>query len=148
MGASTDRVIDYDRGVIINNHANTGMDVFMYVDDPGKFLTAHGNVVPDDLAKEAGYNVDKLAKDRLRIDRRKQANAAIEKELADENEVEDVLVEERAGFKLVAYGLGRHKLIDPDGNVLNAHPLTSETGARLLTAMAGEKSTGEKPKVK
>lgn len=133
-----DKVIDYDRGVLINVHAGTGMDVFMYVDDPGKFLTAHGTVVPDKVAGEAGYDVEKLAKERLRLERKRVASDLIDRELSDDKNLEEKELKEKNGFRLVSLGLGRHNVKDPDNNVLNAHPLPKESAVKLFAAMSGD----------
>lgn len=132
--------IDYDRGVIINTHKDTGMDVFMYVDQPGHFLTAHGGVVPDIVAGQAGYDVEKLAKERLRQERKGAAMAAIDKELNDEKNIIEETVEERNGFKLISIGLGRHHVVDPDGNRLTQIPQPLDLANKLLDAMAGPKA--------
>lgn len=131
-------VIDYDRGVIINVHQASGIDVFMYVDDPGKFLTAHGTPVTDILAKEAGYDVEKLAKDRVKKSRKEQALQMIDAELADDKDVKEDIVEEKNGWKIITTGLGRHHLIDPDGNRLTSVPQPLEAAQKLLNGMAGE----------
>lgn len=133
-----ERVIDYDRGVIINVHKTTGMDVFMYVDSPGRFADAHGNVVPDSIAGESGFDIEKLGKERLRLERKKQANALIDKELADEADTAEKTLSERNGFKLVTIGLGRHNVRDPEGNILNTQPMAKESAQRLWAAMAGD----------
>lgn len=135
--------IDYDRGVIINTHPGTGMDIYMYVDSPGFFLTAHAKPVPDELAKQAGYDVEKLAKERLRKSRREQALTAIDKELADSRDVEETVVKAIGAWKLVHIGLGRHFVIDPEGNRINPTPLTEEIGTRLLSTMSGEEKKEE-----
>lgn len=134
-----DRKIDYDEGVLINVHPGTGMDVFMYVNDPGKYLTAHLTTVPDQIAREAGYNVEALAKERLRRERKAQASAIIDKELSNDETTLEECVNVLNGFKLVSIGMGRHNVKDPDGNILNAHPLTKESAERLLNSMAGVK---------
>jgi hypothetical protein len=131
-------IIDYDRGVIINVHKTSGMDVFMYVDDPGKFITAHGNIVPDEIAKEAGYDVEKLAKDRTKKERKEQAMQMIDAELADDKDVKEEVVTERNGYKIITTGLGRHHLIDPDGNRLTSVPQPLEAAEKLLNGMAGK----------
>lgn len=133
-----ERVIDYDRGVIIRSHAISGMDVYMYVDEPGRYLTAHGTEVPEQIAKEAGYDVEKLAKDRVRKERKIQATEAIDRELSDEQNVVEDVVAERNGFKLVSIGLGRHHLKDPEGNQLTGQSLPYESGMKLLDSMAGK----------
>lgn len=138
--------IDYDRGVIINVHQATGMDVFMYVDDPGVFLTAHGKVVPDEIASEAGYDTTKLAKERDKKSRKAQAMQMIDDELADDKDVKEEVVEERNGFKIVATGLGRHYLIDPDGNRLTSISQPLEAAKKLLNGMAGPAISDKKAK--
>lgn len=140
----SDRKIDYDRGALIMTHPGSGMDVFMYVDSPGKYLNAHLNSVPDNIAKEAGYNVEQLAKERVRLDRKAQAGAIIDKELANDEDLEEVTVDNRNGFSLVSIGLGRHNVKDPDGNILNAHSLPKESAQKLFEAMAGEEVKADK----
>lgn len=136
----TERKIDYDRGVIIQTEPGTGMDVFMYIDSPGKFINAHGSAVPDKIAAAAGYDVEKLGKERLRRERKAAANAIIDKELNDDNELDEKDVKEFEGWKVVSIGLGRHNVKDPDGNVLNAMHLPLEGAMRLFEAMSGYES--------
>lgn len=136
--------LDYDRGLIINVHQTSGMDIYMYVDDPGVFLTAHGKPVSDELAKEAGYDVVKLAKDKNKKQRKAEANAMIDAELADDKDIKEEVVEERNGYKIVTTGLGRHHLIDPDGNRLTSVPQPLESAQKLLKGMAGPASPAKK----
>lgn len=138
--------IDYDRGVIINTHKTYGMDVFMYVDDPGKFLNAHGRPVSDEIAGEAGYDVEKLAKDRTKKERKEQAMAMIDAELADDKDVKEEIVEERNGYKIITTGLGRHHVVDPDGNRLTSFPLMLEAAQKLMNGMAGPVVSEKKAK--
>lgn len=133
----TDRLIDYDRGAIINQHTQTGMEVFMYIDEPGVYLDAHLNQVPDLIAAQAGYDVEKLAKERVKKDRKAQAMKMIDEELADDKDNNQTCVDASHGFKLVSTGLGRHHVLDPEGNRLNNHPLTEEQGRKLMIAMGG-----------
>ncbi len=129
--------IDYDRGVIINTHRPSGMDVFMYVDDPGHFLNAHSAQVSDDIAREAGYDVEQLAKERLKKERKAQAMQMIDAELADDKDVTEETIVEKDGYKVVSTGLGRNHVIDPDGNRLTSFPLALEAAKKLLDGMTG-----------
>lgn len=129
--------VDYDRGVIIINHAQTGMDIFMYVDDPGKFLNAHSAPVSDQLAKEAGFDVDKLSKERVKKERKTQAMAMIDAELSSENDVREEVVAEKSGYKIIATGAGRHHVVDPDQNRLSSFPLSLEDATKLMNGMVG-----------
>lgn len=127
----TVRKIDYDRGVIINNHQASGMDVFMYVDTPGVYLNAHGTEVKESLAQEAGFPVERYARERLRRERMTKAMQAIDAELASIGTVREVIAENK-GFKAVHIGLGRHRVEDPDGGMLTDQDLTKEQAELLL----------------
>lgn len=124
--------IDYDRGVIFQDHPATGMKVYMYVDEPGVYLNAHGNVLPEVIAREAHFDVEKFSKEKAKRERMKAAAEAIEQEFSN-SPVEHQILSDVSGFKIVDIGLGRHNVIDPDGNKLNAVPLTKDV-AELLVA--------------
>lgn len=130
--------VDYDRGVLIKTHQQTGMDVFMYADDPGKYFSAHSKPVGETLAKEAGYDVEKLAKDRVKKERQAQAMAMIDDEMADDKDIKEDIVSERNGYRIITTGLGRHHVIDPDNNRLTAVPVSLEIAKKLFDGMAGE----------
>lgn len=137
--------IDYDRGVIINTHKTTGMDVFMYVDDPGKFLNAHSKAVSDELAAEAGFDVEKLGRDRVKKERKEQAVALIDAELADDKDVKEEVVAESNGYKIITTGLGRHHVVDPDGNRLTNFPVMLDVATKLMNSMVSVEPKGSKP---
>lgn len=124
--------IDFDRGVIFSQHPSMAVWVYMYVDSPGHYLNAFGNPVPEQLAKEAGFDVEKHAKERKRRERMQEAKDAIDAELAEINEENAVVVKEKGGFKVVDIGLGRHNVLDPDGNRLNPVPLSLDLAEKLV----------------
>lgn len=137
--------IDYDRGVYIQVHNSTGVDVFMYVDEPGIYRNAYGTEVSADLAKEAGYDVERLGKERARFERRAAALDAIDKELEHEDaRAMKEVVAEKGGFKIIAIGLGRHQLEDPDGQTLTAAPIPLEQAQVLLNRLVPDPK--EEPK--
>jgi hypothetical protein len=132
--------INLDRGVLIRSVQDTGMDVYMYRDDPGVYLTAIGNEVPEKIAEQAGFNVDRFR--RLRNRKLGMARAA---ELLDEetaladNESQRTAVYDKDGFKVILYGLGRHIVEDPDGNNLTpGAALSLEAATRLADALASK----------
>lgn len=130
--------VDYDRGVLIKTHVSTGMDVFMYVDESGKYLSAHSRPVSDAIAKEAGYDIEKLAKDRLKMERKAHAMSLIDDELSDDKDVKEESVHERNGYRVITTGLGRFHVLDPDNNRLTAAPVSKEIAMKLFNGMAGE----------
>lgn len=128
------RAIDYDRGVIINVHKQTGMDVFMYLDTPGVYLNAHGGEVSEKLASEAGYDTVRWGKQRLIRERTADAHARIKEEL-EEAASQRRVVAERNGFQILDLGLGRHQVLH-DGEVLTKEVLPLDLAEELLEQLA------------
>src|ERR1700675_3607413 len=95
--------IDLDRGAMTCSHPSLGIAIYMYLDDPGVYLTEHGNVLENGelLAEEAGFEVAKFSKQRkikLAMD---SANDKIMKEF---NESTTKVLVERNGFQIVDIG--------------------------------------------
>lgn len=133
--------INYDLGVIKRKHSASGIDVYMYVNEPGVFRTAYGTEVSADLAKAAGFDVEVLAKERLKRSRMAAAMAAIEAELADPADPVQKVLAERGGYKVVAIGLGRTNVLDPDGHKLNSVYLPEAEAVKLIEHLAPEAET-------
>ena len=123
--------IDLNRGVTIRRQPTTGVQVFMYKDTPGVFLNAHGTEVDPDMARSAGFDTETLLKDKLKRERMAVAMSTIEAEFSSGPAMRET-VREADGFKLIAVGLGRHKVLDPDGEELHSQPLTLEEANLLL----------------
>lgn len=140
---SVERVIDYDRGVIINTDNVTGIDVYMYVDAPGVYLNAHGIQVPEVIARSAGFNVEGNAKEKLKLDRIAAAKSVIENDLKDATDETGECIKLDGGYSLIGIGLGRYLLKDPDGNTLTETPLSKEhaTSVAKLLAQGNSKKT-------
>ncbi len=122
--------INQDRGVMFKPHP-TGVDVYMYLDEPGVYRNAFEGLVSEQMAQEAGFDTVNLGKEKLKNERLAEAQALIEKELeiaAAEREV----VKENGGFKVYRVGLGGHIVEDPEGNVLTATPIPEEQAFVLL----------------
>ena len=137
--------IDYNRGVIKRIHP-TGIEVYMYRDTPGHYLNAFGSEVGAELAKAAGFDTERYGKARLRGERMGEAMKIIEAELAS-GPAEPTVVEERAGFQIVDIGLGRFRLVDPDGGVLTTTPVPREMADLLLDQLAPPPSPQAEPAV-
>lgn len=140
------RKIDYNRGVIFQSHPATGMMVYMYLDTPGVYLNAYEVSVDAQIAQEAGFDTNKLGKEKLRRERVAKATAAIAKELEREEDEKSEPVLERDGFKVMDVGMERFIVVDPDGNKLNAVYLSRPVAENLLNALAPVKEKSKKDK--
>lgn len=137
------RVIDYDRGVIINHNEGLGMDVFMYVDKPGEYLSAHGHSLPESVAEQSGFDVKALKKDRERLEKRRIAMDAIDKEFAEEQDElagEEDVVKEEGGFKIVNIGKGRYFIKDAEGNRVHDAALDKVKAENVLSSLLNVKT--------
>lgn len=136
--------IDYDRGVMKMDDAATGVSVYMYLDDPGRYLNAHGTEVGVDLARRAGFDVDKQVKERQLKKRLAEAYAKIHSEM-QMGEASRIVVREKGGFAIRDIGLGRHELVSPDGDVLTdpEKPLPLEQANALLDQLVPDEKVEE-----
>lgn len=132
------RAIDYDRGVIIKIVAQLGMDVFMYVDDPGVFYSATGNRVSEELASQAGYDVKALGQKRDMKLRMQKASDAIREEYRAMEALggQKTVVKELNGFKVVDLGGGRYVIETPEGDQLTAI-VEKDIALKVLPQIAG-----------
>lgn len=134
-----ERQINYDRGVRKRTHPS-GVEVYMYKDQPGVYLNAFGKEVAEGLAKEAGFDTAKLGKARLRREKMAEAAEIIEKELA-ESDTKVETVEERGGYRLVSIGLGRFHIDTDDGDRLTETPLPRDAADKLFLHFAPKGSS-------
>jgi len=124
--------INLDRGVHSRTDPGTGMEVYMYVDDPGVYLSAHGTEVDVELARRAGFPIDEQMKKRHIKLALKNAQDKVLAELAEADKSEKVVVKEKAGFKVVDIGYDRYRVHDPDGDLLTPSPLSLRESVILL----------------
>lgn len=131
------RVIDYDRGVTIRKDEKTGVEVFMYKDTPGVFLSIQGTEVSAELARMAGYSVDKLLKQREMRRLLSVAEAEIRARLETAEESAKIVLE-KGGFTVLDIGLGRHRVLGPDGDPITNEVLPLEQATLLLDQLVPE----------
>lgn len=106
------RKIDYDRGVEFRR-TPSGITVYMYLDSPGVFLNAHGGEVSKELAREAGFDIVRLIRERERRTALDAALAEVNKQFSYVGP--ETVVKERDGYTLINLGNGRFVVRYPDG---------------------------------
>lgn len=137
------QAIDVNRGVMMMRHRASGMQVFMYMDEPGYFYDAHGNKVNDKMAKEAGFDTYELAKKRMLKEKMAEAYDRIAAELETSIAGEKKVLKERGGYRLVEETLGRASIEDADGNMLTDHPKALAEAKIIFDTLAGEEDDSQ-----
>lgn len=133
--------INLDRGVHMASHPSLGMDIYMYVDDPGLYYDAHGHQVPKEWAEQAGFPVDEQTK----AQEIKVALKAAEKEVLEKmGAVKQEYVAERGGFKVKDLGMGKYHVVGPDGSVLTKAPVSKEHALMALDKLAPKEGSAKK----
>lgn len=135
--------IDYDRGVLKRHEPKSGVEVYMYIDSPGVYLSAHGTEVNPALAQAAGFDTETLGRKRVMNERMEAAMDSIRREMAV-GEVKKEVVREDKGFKIINIGMGRHYVEAPDGDRLTANPIPIEQ-AEVLFDQLVPKETKDVP---
>ncbi len=125
--------IDLNRGVRIMRSKKTGIQVFMYKDEPGVFRSATGGLVGDDLAFQAGYDIVGLTKERERRTRIREATEQIDLEYRSQ---EREMIREASGMGLEKVGKGkdaRYNVIDMETTQpLNSVPLSLAMANKIM----------------
>ncbi len=125
--------IDENRGVIVR-FGPGDVEVVMYKDEPGIYLTNTGALVSEKIAAAAGFPVKALGQTREIQLRKTAALAAIEDEFQSSTEEETIA--EGGGFSVVSLGLGRHEVRDPNGETLTETPMSRKEAEMLLSKLA------------
>lgn len=136
------RIIDFDRGVQIQrqNLDNGGMYIYMYIDTPGVYLNAHGKEVPEALAREVGFDVDKHRKARIKREKMSEYMNQVEAELEMLSEAgEEVVLHELGGYKVVQINEDSANVFTTEGDKLNSVALPISKAVALLEKLTGGK---------
>lgn len=130
-----DIAIDLNRGVRMSKDPITQLEVYMYFDDPGVYLTPQGKNVPAEVAERAGYDVSALKKQHDKKSRMADFQSMLDSEYGDA--AERKVLEERDGYKLVEVGtLGNVMVLDDEDKPLVLTPLPLDIGTELFDKMA------------
>lgn len=124
--------IDLNRGVMCCREKHTGTYCYMYLDQPGVYLTEQGTELSEDFAAQCGFEVEKYAKDRKKAEKLAAAMAAIDAEVADKA---SVVLEEAAGYQLIGLPLDRAEIIDSDGKKVTTTALSTAAARVMMKAL-------------
>lgn len=146
------KVIDVDRGVSMRqvvkfdkanpskfmpDPAYGGMYVYMYKDDPGKYYDVHHRLLPEGIAKMAGFDVDTHAKAR----KFKEADEAFKEEMRKQlgmDSPSEVILAQSGNWKVVELPMQRAKIVDIEtGEAVTPVPMPQSDALALLKNLAG-----------
>lgn len=129
--------IDLDRGVHMRSHPTLGMDIYMYVDTPGVYFSAHGEEVDSKLAEQAGFPVDNQLKLRARNDAMKVALAEIDAKFGQNRQE---VAYTRDGYRVMDLGDGAFNVVASDGELLNTKgPISRAQADTIMKHVAPQK---------
>jgi hypothetical protein len=124
--------IDLDRGVHSRTDPVTGAEVYMYVNEPGVYRSAHGSEVDVALAERSGFPIEEHLKKRRVQLALQSAHDKVLLELSEADRSEKVVLMEKEGFKIVDIGYDRYQVYSPDDDLLNPQPLNKRAAVILL----------------
>ena len=126
-------MIDLNRGVTYRTHSNSGIQVYMYKDAPGVYHDANGEELDEKFAKQAGFPVEMLGKERER-------KAKIAEKIAEIDAAYGVdagkVGHEKGGFKVVSLGNEQFQVVSPEGNVMTDVAITQKQAEKIVDAAA------------
>lgn len=118
---------DRDKGMTIRFHPS-GARVGMYKDTPGVYYDGKGERVNKDMAREAGFDVERLARERRKqkkIQKAKERIEAEEEQALRQAEEEAEREADDEDYEVYHAGGGKYAVRDAEGNRL-CDPTTKE----------------------
>lgn len=106
--------LDLDRGVMIRIHPS-GIKIGMYIDEPGDYYTEAGEPIDRELAKAAGFDIEKDAKQKLINRQVTDYKLKLEAEMASEEEALAVALSKTGEYDVRHVGGGQYALFGEDG---------------------------------
>jgi hypothetical protein len=106
--------LDLNRGVIHRFHPN-GMRISMYLDDPGTYLDDRGKAMAEELAKAAGFNLDKHRRDKLKQLKLAEYKKTLDAEYASQEEALAQELSRNGGHDVRSVGGDQFALFSKDG---------------------------------
>lgn len=142
-----DGPLDMSRPLMYCTHQASGARIFMYIDAPGEYLDQHARPVPEAMAKEAGFQVDRYRKQRIFNKERAKFEDALKAQLQVSDQVE--VYKEEGDLKILHYPETGVAYIEREGVRLNDTPIPLSTAVILFDQFAKmhEDERAEEPKV-
>lgn len=138
--------LDVNRGVVIRFHP-MGIKVAMYRDEPGVFIDVNGNELSRDVARAAGYDVDRLLRERAKAERLAEFHAELEDEFQKrEREIDEGIKREfddGAALEMRKLGVGYAIFNSRTGKKLTSVSMSYKDASSLIESMGGESTEKE-----
>lgn len=133
--------INHSRGCIIRQHP-TGLQVVMYYDNPGVYYDARGLMTTDTLARAAGFDVAKQAKERAKQQRMTQLRRGLDAEFeAVEDRLARVASEGAGNAEVRHVGNGKYAVYDGEERI-TPFDLGLDEATALVQSLRAENSDG------
>ena len=127
--------IEFGRGAIMRIHPS-GMKVAMYVDEPGVYYDETNELVGEEVAKRAGFDVVLHKKERIKLERMEQFRRQLDDEFAEAEEMLEKLAETNAEGAVIREVMpGQWNLYDSDGTKVTRRHMTEEEAHLLLKSL-------------
>lgn len=127
--------LDLDRGVTIRFHPANRMQVAMYDDSPGVYYTQTGDPIAAELARQAGFDVERDIRRKIANERLAAARRQIEAELKAEEDVIASALSDRSKMDVRHIGGGQYALFSKDGKQLTRVAMTKADIEILIGAV-------------
>lgn len=116
--------LDLDRGVIVKFHPANRMQIAMYVDSPGVYYTETGEPVAPELARQAGFKVENLLREKLKLERLAAFRRQLDAEMREEEEAFAQALSNKSNHDVRHIGGGQYALFSKDGKKLTRVAMT------------------------
>lgn len=133
--------LDLNRGCLIRFHPANRMQIAMYIDSPGEYYTETGSPVAPELARQAGFDVEKDMRQKVANARLAAAKRQIEAEMRAEEDAIAQVLSDRSKLDVRHIGGGQYALFDKvNGKQLTKVAMTKADIEVLIGAVPADPS--------
>lgn len=133
--------INLDRGVMQRFHPG-GMRISMYLDSPGVYLTENGDPVPELLAEQAGFDVKKHAKDKVKQEKVAAFKAQLERDMASEEDAISQALSGEGRVDVRPIGGGQYAIFDKEGKRMTKVAMSRADAEAIVGPLPDAEGTG------
>lgn len=125
--------LDLNRGVVTRFH-RSGVKVSMYRDTPGEYYTEDGKRIDARFAREAGFDVERDMREKVKNERLAAYKAQLESEMRSEEDALAQVASNRSAYDVRHVGAGQYAVFDKEGKRLTRVAMTKADLEMLIGA--------------
>lgn len=136
------QALDLNRGVMTKFHPS-GIKVSMYIDDPGTYYADNGQALAEELAAQAGFDIDRNKREKVKLLKMKAYKEQLEREMQSEEDALADAMSKGDNHDVRHIGGGQYAIFDKATGARITRVAMSKADVELLIGPLKEAPAGD-----